>query len=136
MNYYAMVGQSTPDLVQGHQFDWARERKDAFEALKTALVTEPILAIQKIGVPLVLTTDVWKYTIGATLEQEGDNVVYLSHPLMETERRRHPGDQGLLAFLTSLRKWDVYLKGGSLLLKQIMSQAKYFQSRPKLPPVQ
>lgn len=75
------IARPLSDLIRNHRFKWERERSDYFQALKKALIWTPVLAIPRIGVPFKVTTDASKFVVGATMEQEGHPVAYLSHRL-------------------------------------------------------
>lgn len=136
IRHYADIARPISDLVRKHRFKWNEEQRIAFEELKKALVTAPVLAIPKIGSPFTVTTDASKFAVGATLEQEGHPVAFLSHRLTEAENNWHTGDQELLAFLIALQKWDVYLRGVSFQLNTDHEPIRYLQTKPRLSPRQ
>lgn len=133
---YAHIARPISDLIRYHKFKWEKEQKDAFEQLKGALLSAPVLALPKIGKPFVLTTDASRYAVGVTLEQEGHPVAYMSHRLSDAETNWHTGDQELLAFLIALQKWDVYLRGVTFKLNTDHQPIQYLQSKPRLSPRQ
>lgn len=111
-------------------------KQDAFHNPKDALVSAPVLALPRIGVPFTVTTDASKLAVGATLEQDGRLVEYLSHQLPDAERNWHTRDQKALAFLISVRKWDVYLRGVPFSSNTDHEPIRFLQSKPKLSPRQ
>lgn len=133
---YAKVARPISDLVRQNSFAWEDDQRAAFHNLKQALVSAPVLALPRIGIPFTVTTDASKFAVGATLEQEGRPVAYLSHRLTDAEMNWHTGDQELLAFLISLQKWDVYLRGASFVLNTDHEPIRYLQSKPRLSPRQ
>ena len=50
-------------------FKWTESQEDAFNALKTALTTEPILQYPDFSQPFNLTTDASGYAMGGVLSQ-------------------------------------------------------------------
>lgn len=133
---YARIAKPISDLIRGKRFEWGLEQAEAFKELKQALMEAPTLALPRIGVPFTVTTDASKFAVGATLEQDGHPVAFISHRLKDAEMNWHTGDQELLAFLISLQKWDVYLRGNSFLLNTDHEPIRYLQSKPKLSPRQ
>lgn len=133
---YADIARPISDLIRSHRFRWEEDQQSAFQNLKQALTSRPVLSLPKIGLPFRVTTDASKFAVGATLEQEGHPVAYLSHRLSDAETKWHTGDQELLAFLIALQKWDVYLKGVQFQLKTDHEPIRYLQSKPRLSPRQ
>ena len=69
---------------------WTPECEDSFEALKTRLVSAPVLAYADFSRPFILETDASYSGLGAVLSQETDSgirpVAYASRGLKPTER--------------------------------------------------
>ena len=115
-----------------HCFEWNKEQADAFDALKEALTTALVLAHPSSEKEFVVSTDVSKYAVGATLEQEGKPIVYLSHRLSDAEMNWAIGDQELLAFMIALRVWDIYSRGRKFTFKTDHEPIRYLQSKAGL----
>lgn len=58
--------------------------RESFEKLKRALTEAPVLAHPSSHKTFVVSTDASQFAVGATLEQDGKPVAYLSHRLNET----------------------------------------------------
>lgn len=129
---YAAIVRPISDLIRKKSFSWNEEQTKAFESLKIALTTAPVLRHPKHECQFVLTTDASKHAVGATLEQDGHPVAFLSHRLSDTETRWDTGDQELLAVMIALREWTVYLRDRSFVLKTDHEPIRYLQSKPKL----
>lgn len=122
--------------MRKHQFKWEAEQKSACINLKQALLTAPVLTIPRMDEKSLVTTDASKYAVGATLEQRGHPVAYLSHRLSDVEMWWYTGDQVLLAFLISMQKGDVYLRGAVFTLKTDHEPIHTLQTKTKLSPRQ
>lgn len=129
---YALITKPLTNIITSHKLYWNTEEQLSFQDLKEALTSAPALCIPRTDKTFTLFTDASAYAVGATLEQKGHPVAYLSHTLTDTEMRRHTGDQELLAFMIALRKWEVYLRGRSFIIKTDHKLIKYLQSKSQL----
>jgi len=96
-------------------WEWGDEQQTAFETLKTAMVTEPILQHFDPERPVTIETQASDYAIGAICAQPDDNgtlhpVAYYSRKLKDPEHNYDIHDKELLAIVDALRKWDTYCK--------------------------
>lgn len=130
-NYSAVILPLT-NLVRKKEFRWSESEDCAFTKVKHLLTNAPLLRHPSSTNPFILTRDASKYAVGATLEQEGHPVAYLSYRLTDTETRWDTGDQELLAVMIALRKWAVYLRDRPFILRTDHEPIKYLQSKTKL----
>lgn len=99
------------------KLEWTKERNDAFESLKKAFTTAPILTIANPYKPFILECDCSDFALGAVLSQvsEEDNelhpVAYLSRSLIKAERNYEVFDKELLAVISAFKEWRHYLEG-------------------------
>lgn len=109
---YARLIQPISDLIRTKDaFQWGKEQDEAFLALKDTLTSAPVLAHPSSSKRVIVSTEASKHAVGATLEQDGQPIAYMSHRLSDTETRWDTGDQELLAFIHALREWSVHLRG-------------------------
>ena len=94
---------------------WTSEHQQAFERLKTALVTAPVLATPQLDRPFILSTDASGQGIGAVLEQESKGevhpVAYYSRKLSDREKKWGITELEALALHQGVRHFSVYLLG-------------------------
>jgi hypothetical protein len=93
---------------------WTKSQEIAFEKLKSALTTAPVLAYPDFTKPFELHTDASNEGIGATLVQKQEDgtervIAYYSRALTDTEKRYHTFLQEALALVAACRKFRVYL---------------------------
>ncbi|KAJ9505720.1 hypothetical protein QJQ45_006415 [Haematococcus lacustris] len=96
------------------QFDWQKfggAHLKAFNGLKDALCSAPVLALPDFTKPFVVCTDASLVGTGAVLLQEGRPIAYTSIKLSPPETRYSTGDQELLAIIRAVREWRCYLDG-------------------------
>ena len=94
---------------------WGEAQERAFKALKTALVSAPVLALPDFSRPFVVTTDASDVAVGGTLSQVHGEVLrpvsYFSKKLQSAERNYSVSDRELLAIYTACMRWRCYLQG-------------------------
>ena len=88
---FAKVARPLTDLLNGKlsKYEWIGEANGAFEALKAALASPPILAMPTYDGLFVLDTDVSLYSIGAVLAQVQDG---MERVIAYASRRMHPAE--------------------------------------------
>ena len=93
---------------------WESEQQQAFEKIKNALTTLPVLAYFDKNKEHIIQTDAFKTGLGAVLLQEGQPVVYASRALMDTERRYSNIERELLSVVFGLERLHHYTFGHSI----------------------
>lgn len=72
---FAAVAKSLYQLTEkNHKFEWTQDCQDAFEQLKLALTSPPILGMPNDTDQFVLDTDASNHAIGAVLSQKQEGV--------------------------------------------------------------
>jgi hypothetical protein len=115
------------NLTKDHTpFQWDNACDAAFEALKTAFTTAPILNIANPYSPFILECNCLDFALGAVLSQvcEKDQalhpVAYLSCSLIKFKRNYEIFDKELLEIVALFKEWWHYLKGNPHRLKAIV----------------
>ncbi|KAG6546714.1 hypothetical protein Mapa_011903 [Marchantia paleacea] len=107
----------------------------AFELLKKALVTAPILAKPNWGKPFILYTDASNIAIGCTLSQLDEDshdhpIAYASRQMVQAERNYSVTEREALAVIFSLKKFRHYLLGGKFTIVTDHKALKYIFNKP------
>jgi hypothetical protein len=76
---------------KGVIFAWSAAAETAFQVLKEALISAPVLALPDFSLPFRVDTDACDIGIGAVLSQRG-------HPLAYVSRALGPQNQGLSVY--------------------------------------
>jgi RNase H-like domain found in reverse transcriptase/Integrase zinc binding domain/Integrase core domain/Chromo (CHRromatin Organisation MOdifier) domain len=101
---------------------WGGDQQHAFDTLKLALVSAPLLVLPDPTLPYVMHSDSSGSALGAVLMQEVQGalhpVMYSSHMLSPAERNYPIHDQECLSVVYHLKKWRHYLMGGVFTLVQ------------------
>lgn len=103
-------------LLQKHQkFLWGNEQTEAFNELKEALTSAPVLACPDFQVPFSLQTDASNTGLGAVLTQlqEGHErvIAYASRTLSAAEKNYSTVELECLCVVWAIRKLKGYLEG-------------------------
>lgn len=97
------------------KFEWTEAAEAAFQNVKLALVTAPVLTTPDYTRPFLLQTDASDVGIGAVLTQEIDGeervVAYMSMKLTATQQRYHVTERECLAVLMSIERFRPYIEG-------------------------
>ncbi len=116
---YAGITAPISDLTkkdQTNKFTWTDEAEKAFQKIKEALSTNPILMSPDDRKPYLLQTDASGRGLGAVLNQEDDEgnqrpVAYFSRKLKDRETRYHGTQLECLALVDAVHHFPVYLSG-------------------------
>jgi transposase InsO family protein/translation initiation factor IF-1 len=117
IKHYAQKAYPLTELTKENvKWCWRDEVEgQAFEGLKRALVTAPVLVIPDPSLPYEVYTDASKFALGAVLLQDHGKglqpVAYLSRKLSPTEQNYPTGDREMLAIYYALQQWRCYLEG-------------------------
>ena len=113
---YAVITSPLRDLLsKDASFHWDRQCEEAFQQLKLALSTRPIISPPNYDYPFVLTTDACCRGLGAVLHQTIDGnervIAYASQSLKPAERNYSTTEQEALAIVWAFDKFREYLDG-------------------------
>ena len=102
-------------LHKNQKWEWGKKQQDAFEALKRALCSAPVLARPDFSRPFKIQCDASGVALGAVLTQENEEgeehpIVYLSRTLEQHERNYTVSEKELLAVLWSIEKLHPYVE--------------------------
>lgn len=86
-------------LKKGAIFTWTPEAETAFQVLKQALISAPVLALPDFTQQFVIDTDTCDVGIGAVLSQRG-------HPIAYVTRALGPRNRGLSVYEST---WPFFL---------------------------
>lgn len=95
---------------------WGVEEQQAFDRLKAAFTSAPVLMMPEMEAAFRVETDASDFALGGILSQEdaeGDwrPVAYFSKALQPAERNYDVHDKELLAVVRALEMWRPYLEG-------------------------
>ena len=97
-------------------FLWEGPQQQAFENLKEAFITKPILIIYNPDKPLTMKTDASDKALGAYLSQLSEDgnlhpIAFYSHKFSSAELNYEIYDKELLVIVDTFKQWRTYLEG-------------------------
>ena len=99
----------------GVEWRWSTSQHQAFNRLKLALTTAPVLKLPDFQRQFVVTTDASDAAVGAILEQDFGNglqpVAFASRKLNNAEMRYSAYERELLGIVWALAQWKHYCQG-------------------------
>lgn len=130
-NFALIVKPLTALQKKDTPFVWSRECQVAFETLKHALITKPVLAYPDFDNNFILATDFSKTALGAVLmNSDGHPVAYASRGLKPAETR-YPAIHGeLLAIVWATKLFRPYLVGHRFTVRTDHRPLKYLWNFP------
>ncbi|GJP34619.1 hypothetical protein CLOM_g19039 [Closterium sp. NIES-68] len=138
-----MVGLSAPltDRLKDHNCFWWRENQQAaFDQLKIALTSPPVLRISDPDRPYEVITDASGIAISAVLLQDFDDglqpVAYESRKLQGAEKIYTVHDKEMLAIVHAFKTWRCYLTGADVTVRTDHKSLQYLRAQPNLNPRQ
>ena len=143
-NYYRRFIQdyskiATPLTNLTHKdtpFTWTTQTCEAFNRLKTCMISAPVLCIPDPALPFTVTTDASNYAVGAVLCQDQGNgpqpVAFTSRKMNDHERNYATHEKETLAVMHALKKWRVYLEGRHFIVYTDHATLRHFPDQPDL----
>ncbi|CAG2257611.1 unnamed protein product [Mytilus edulis] len=117
---------------KGTKFIWTENCQLAFNSLKEALTTPPILVYPVTDKTFILDTDASNYAVGAVLSQEHDGrehvIAYMSKALNKHEISYCTTRKELLAVIIALKNFHPYVYGRPVLLRTDNAAVSWLQS--------
>ncbi len=116
-DYSTLVSPLTDLRKQNVPFQWTSTQENAFQALKLALVSDPVVQPFDVTKECTLTTDASEQSISGIITQCGRPVMYISRKLSETEKRYSNIEREALACVWCMERAKQFLMGTKFLLK-------------------
>lgn len=99
------------------KFEWTDEADSAFNVLKTALISAPVLATPDFSKPFIMHCDASDFGVGAVLTQgsgvEERVIMYMSQKLSSAQIKYSTTEKECLAVLLAIEKFRPYVEGAS-----------------------
>uniref|UniRef100_A0A453FKE3 Reverse transcriptase/retrotransposon-derived protein RNase H-like domain-containing protein n=1 Tax=Aegilops tauschii subsp. strangulata TaxID=200361 RepID=A0A453FKE3_AEGTS len=103
---------ASSELLTKKGFVWSEQATVAFNMLKQAMESTPVLALPNFQLPFVVETDACDTGIGAVLVQQGHPVAYMSKALGVKNSKLSIYEKEFMAVIMAIDKWRCYLQRG------------------------
>lgn len=117
INNFAQIVAPISDLLRNNAraIKWTQEAEEAFNKLKIALTSAPILAMPDFSKPFQVQSDSSDMAVGAVLIQHYDGrdhvIAYMSQKLSPTQQKYSVTERECLSLILAVEKWRCYLEG-------------------------
>jgi len=110
MKNYGIIAKPLTNVLRLKQFQWTAQAQEAFDNLKVAMTTTPVLALPDFQQQFQVETNACADGIGAVLMQQGQPIAYLSKALGEKHKNLSIYEKEFLALIMAVEKWRPYLQ--------------------------
>ena len=107
--HYGIIAKPLTNLLTKKGFDWTEQAQVAFDLLKRAMVTAPVLTLPDFARLFAIETDACDTGVGAVLAQEGHPVAFLSKALGVQNQKLSAYEKEFIAVMMAVKKWRMYL---------------------------
>jgi len=115
-NYAAIARPLTDLLKKNCLFVWTQAHTAAFQALKDALVSAPVLALPDFSKQFHIQTDASDSGVGAVLLQDGHPLAFVSKSLGPRTSALSTYEKEFLAILVAVEHWRSYLQHAEFII--------------------
>lgn len=111
IRHYATLTTPLTQQLKKDSFNWNPEAENAFQVLKKAMLSAPVLTMPNFQLPFVVEADTSGHGLGAVLSQESHPIAYFSKALDAQGRLKPIYEKELMAIVLAVQKWRHYLLG-------------------------
>ena len=131
---YSKIASSLTDLLKKERkWEWDAECKVAFQKLKDAITSEPVLRLLDLELSFEVHTDVSNKALGGVLVQERHPVASESRKLNAAEQRyNNAHEKKMIAVIHFLETWKHYLMGTRFVVVTDKVASTFFKTQKKL----
>lgn len=113
------------DLLKKEGFSWSQAATDAFDKLKHALSSAPVLALPDFDKQFIFETDASTHGIGVVLMQDNHPISFISRTLGPIHQSLSVYEKEFLAVVHVVQSWSSYLTHRPFIIKTNQRSLKY-----------
>lgn len=117
IRHYGMIAAPLTQLLKKDSFHWTLPADSAFQKLKEAMSSAPVLALPDFNETFVIECDASGCGMGAILMQKGKLVAYLSKSFAPSQLGMSAYEKEMEAIIFATQKWRPYLMGRKFIIK-------------------
>ena len=106
---YGEISAPLTSLLKKDVFQWSDRASTAFDKLKVAITTTPVLALPYFNRPFIIMADASGDRMGDVLMQDGRPLTYISKTLSPPYQNMLTYDKEMLAIVHVATRWRSYL---------------------------
>lgn len=129
MKGYGILAKPLTSVLKLKQFVWTPTAQQAFEKLKMALTTTPILTLPNFEESFEIDIDACDSGVGAMLSQNGHPIAYFSKALSVNNQKLSTYEKEFLALLMTVDKWRPYLLKKPFVVKTDYKSLSHLQDQ-------
>ena len=129
---FSSLAAPLTDLLKATTFEWSAPADRAFQQIKLALTSAPVLRLPDFDKLFDVATDASGLGIGAVLSQDLHPISFFSEKLSEPKSRYSNYDRELYAVVQALKFWRHYLLHREFTLYSDHEALRFLHSQKKL----
>jgi len=126
---YGILAHPLTQLLRKKMFQRSPQAQQAFDNLKQAMSTTPVLALPNFSQPFTVETDACDDGIGAVLLQNGHPITFLSKALSRPHRSLSIYEKEFLALIMAVERWRPYLQLQEFIIKTDHKSLSYLSEQ-------
>src|SRR5579859_5624786 len=117
LNFNKLAGPMTALLKKNNKFRWSEGAQEAFEKLRAAFTSAPILRHFESSLPVILEADASDFALGAIISQRGPKngvlhpITFYSRKFNWVELNYEIYDKEMLAIVKMMDHYQLYFEG-------------------------
>lgn len=129
---YAHKAQPLTAQLKKDAFGWSDAATVAFNELKQAMVSSPVLVLPDFNKRFVIEADASGFGLGAVLMQDDKPVAFFSKVLGPKSQLKSIYEKELMAICLAVQKWRYYLLGRQFLIKTDQQSLRFLMQQREI----